>query len=401
MALGVILLVCLSLARSQLVLDDVAEDDELLEQRPPKQPTDPMTKLLQWGVDNTDPNALAERAKAVREGRAEPLKLDKEVMDAMFGTKVKYLQTCVKWIHQAVASGDEEKIIDALHELEGEVTDIDNANDLDHATVGGLEPVLQLLTHASPTIRAAALWVIGTTVQSNPKAQELMISKKAQGHDVLQLILLPIREATGSSKMTGSDPKLLSKALYALGTLLRGSPASQQAFVGANGPQDLTAFVAAVASVPDLDAHGSSPWLPVKRKVVALIGDLVVEDVETPEALSAVRAIKEAFSAIALQSAAGSILAMIGGNDRELQEKALVTLLALLKGDVTALSASQILEGPSASAKIRRTIEVARKHLAMPSSSDDDDTSWEEVALLGEQLKELLKNVTGTRAAAA
>lgn len=39
-----------------------------------------MTKLLQWGVDNTDKESLAERAKAVREGRAQPQKLDMEVV---------------------------------------------------------------------------------------------------------------------------------------------------------------------------------------------------------------------------------------------------------------------------------------------------------------------------------
>jgi hypothetical protein len=39
-----------------------------------------MTKLLQWGVDNTDKESLAERAKAIREGRAQPQKLDMEVV---------------------------------------------------------------------------------------------------------------------------------------------------------------------------------------------------------------------------------------------------------------------------------------------------------------------------------
>ena len=33
------------------------------------------------------------------------MKLDKEVMDAMFGGKVKFLQTCVRKLHDAVAAG--------------------------------------------------------------------------------------------------------------------------------------------------------------------------------------------------------------------------------------------------------------------------------------------------------
>ncbi|MGB1601783.1 MAG: hypothetical protein ACPIOQ_54150, partial [Promethearchaeia archaeon] len=108
---------------------------------------------------------MAERAQAVREGRAEPMKLDKEVMDAMFGTKVTFLQTVVRYLKEAIADADEARIIDALHELESEVTDIDNANDLDHKTVDGLEPVLKLLSqpHPSADVRTAALWVVGTT----------------------------------------------------------------------------------------------------------------------------------------------------------------------------------------------------------------------------------------------
>ena len=158
-----------------------------------------------------------------------------QVMDALFGGKVKFLQTCVKNIHEAIASGEEDRIVDALHELEEEVTDIDNANDLDHETVGGLEPVIKLLTNSSSRVRAAALWVIGTTVQSNPKAQKLVMSKQHDGRGVLDLILLPIREAT-NSKMAGADPKLISKALYALGTLIRGCFEAQQAFVDTEVP---------------------------------------------------------------------------------------------------------------------------------------------------------------------
>ena len=114
-------------------------------QAPPEQQqaADPMTRLLQWGVDNTDQGAprhfapvlctgrahartlnlnafcaagtLAERAKAVREGRAEPMKLDKEVMDAMFGGKVKFLQVVVQRylyddIRRAIVSGHHQGI---------------------------------------------------------------------------------------------------------------------------------------------------------------------------------------------------------------------------------------------------------------------------------------------------
>ena len=51
------------------------------------------------------------------------------------------------------------------------------------------------------------------------------------------------------------------------------------------GAEDLTRFAAAVSVVPD-DAPA---WLAVKRKTVALIGDLVQEDPESPVSCVCVR----------------------------------------------------------------------------------------------------------------
>ena len=388
----------------------------------------PQTRVhhpLNSGSSEQAQDTLAERAQAVREGRAEPMKLDKEVMDAMFGTKVTFLQTVVRYLKEAIADADEARIIDALHELESEVTDIDNANDLDHKTVDGLEPVLKLLSqpHPSADVRTAALWVVGTIVQSNPTAQQHMIAKSDNGINVMQLLLEPLREAS-AAQMAGADAKLLSKALYALGSLLRGAPRPQEVFVAANGPQDLMAFVAAVADsaaqADDVESEPSPPqdhqaaavgeeedaaaraWLPVKRKAVALVGDLAMEhknaDSQGGEGVAAVRQIHAAFSALAPQSAAASVLRMLGSSDRELEEKTLAALLALLRGPGTAGSAAQILVGPAAAAKLDGTRNRAQRHLAAP---DADGESWEEVVLLAEQVIGILHNATAQARASA
>ena len=55
---------------SQIVLDDVADE---FESNPSEsgsvssEPTDPYTKMLQWGVDNMDRASVAEQAQAIRE----------------------------------------------------------------------------------------------------------------------------------------------------------------------------------------------------------------------------------------------------------------------------------------------------------------------------------------------
>jgi hypothetical protein len=44
----------------------------------------------------------------VQEGRAEPMKLDKELMDAMFGGKVTFLQQVVRQVRDALEAGSED-----------------------------------------------------------------------------------------------------------------------------------------------------------------------------------------------------------------------------------------------------------------------------------------------------
>ncbi len=57
-------------ASSQLVLDDIADElEEAMGNVAKTEPTDPYTKMLQWGVDNMDRASVAEQAKAIREVR--------------------------------------------------------------------------------------------------------------------------------------------------------------------------------------------------------------------------------------------------------------------------------------------------------------------------------------------
>jgi hypothetical protein len=70
-------------------------------------------------------------------------------------------------------------------------------------------------------VQQAALWVVGTTVQSHLKMQEMIRQRGA-----LPKILSKIRQAAGD--IGPSDPRLLAKALYAISTLLRYSTLSSQ-----------------------------------------------------------------------------------------------------------------------------------------------------------------------------
>ena len=103
--------------------------------------------------------------------------------------QAKFLTKVVEWVKEAVTEGDESKIVEALEELESQVTDIDNAGDLDH--VGGVDLVLELLTHPMAKVRQMAFWVVGTTVQSHSKMQEMLLAR-----GVLPKIMQPLGEKT-------------------------------------------------------------------------------------------------------------------------------------------------------------------------------------------------------------
>ena len=129
-ALGRLTLVALLLvaARAQLVLDDVVEDPgqeqapAVLEQRPAGATgiTDPTTKLLQWSVDNMDHSDGAARAQAIREGKADPKPIDREAIEALFQSKVSYLQGVVEMLTNAIKADDADKLVEALEELENQ-----------------------------------------------------------------------------------------------------------------------------------------------------------------------------------------------------------------------------------------------------------------------------------------
>eukprot|EP00960_Hanusia_phi_P023869 704118-Hanusia_phi.AAC.1 len=259
----------LVLGSAQLVLEDVpTEHEEAKKPESSGQAADPMTRMLQWGVDHTDHESLAERARAIREGRAQPTKIDREVMDALFGTKVKFLQKVVDKLLSSVRQGDAEELVEVLEELEGEITDIDNANDLDK--LGGLDPVLELLAHEKREVKAAALWVVGTAAQSNPVLQELLAGKR-----VLAKLLAPMEEAAVAKSRENLDAKLVAKSLYAISTFVRGCKSCLEQFVEGGGATSVSALLSLLSH----DSPEVPPvWLSPARKTVALIGDLVQEE---------------------------------------------------------------------------------------------------------------------------
>jgi hypothetical protein len=268
-----------------------------------------------------------------------PKAFDRDVMDLIFGAKINFLQNAVDGLLKARDSNVEDDLVEALEQLEDQVTgafscdesqilkhlllhelirmcpaDIDNAGDLD--TLGGMRPTLDLLEHPSPRVRQAAFWVVGSTVQSNPKTQELVFN-----YGALPTILAPIQAAAAGdgAAAVSADPRVLAKNLYALSALLRGCAVCLDDFARRGGAAALTALISRLP--PD------AAWLPVRRKAAALVGDLVQE--EGADAAVA-RLAAELAGGAGGTPALLALLPSLRSGDRELEVGALCSLILLL-----------------------------------------------------------------------
>jgi len=146
--------------------------------------------------------------------------------------------------------------IQALDNFEMLIEQIDNANNI--TSMKMWEPLLGLLTgseesHATtPAIQVATLWIVGTAVQNNDKAQMT----------VLQFgFLKPIIHLL----VHGADGQVRSKALYALSGILKHNAKAVLSFIELNGWSALCGAL--------LD-----PDVSLRRKSAFLVNSLLLQD---------------------------------------------------------------------------------------------------------------------------
>ncbi len=198
---------------------------------------------------------------------------------------------------------------------------------------------------------------------------------------VLPKLMSPITEAVNADSLEHADAKLLAKSLYSVSTLLRGCGQCLETFLAQDGASQLSRLLFSVSSDTSRDA-----LLPVKRKLVALVGDLAVEEV-APSATSALvkqLAAAPSSSIAAPDSVSTSVVRLLAVDDRELAEKSLQTLLNLLSADPTS---SEAMLGARLPEAVQVVVEKAAERL-----QQEDDSSWEESLLLGRQLLETFRN---------
>ena len=263
-------------------------------------PDDPQTlsQMLQWSLDNTDLDALHEKAEKVRaagaatsadevpgvlsadgnrgevappvadalppgDGAAPTIRpgvepLTPEKREALASLSAALLPNAVAMMREALeravdVGADAEARVAALHDIQELVEDIDNARDF--KAIDGFGPTLELLASDEPALQAAAAWVVGTAVQNQRELQLHLL-----GLDALPSLLRLLR--------SHAHENVRAKSLFATSCLVRNCVEAQATFEAQRG---VDALLAALAEL-------GSPRLV--RKALVLLTDLLDEEAE-------------------------------------------------------------------------------------------------------------------------
>ena len=210
-------------------------------------------ELLKWGLRHAEPSGEQDRSSVaqvtddIASGRRPDL-ADPGLYNAIMGKSEAQMMS----EELAVAtdrSRSESDRCTALDNFEMLVEQVDNANNMENMNMW--PPILALLNEQSAPIQTVTLWIIGTAIQNNDKAQVLALS-----HGALPPIL---------TLLESPEDEVRRKAMYALSALLRHYPHAVATFQDADGWAKLhTALL--------------DPNMAQRRKVAFLLNQLLLQD---------------------------------------------------------------------------------------------------------------------------
>lgn len=207
-----------------------------------------MDSLLRWSIENSTPldSAPGDRPPVQRQD------LNPEIIDMILGKPdAELMKEDMAVAIDATRSEDDR--INALDHLEMLIEQIDNANNLEKLRLW--EPLQSILTSdASLEIRMQVLWVIGTSVQNNPAAQDVYL--KYQPLPTLVSFLTPSPSST---------LQIRSKVIYALSGLLKHNAAA----VVELGRPEVDGWAKLREALQD-------PEISVRRKTIFLFHSLLI-----------------------------------------------------------------------------------------------------------------------------
>ncbi|KAJ2556830.1 hsp70 nucleotide exchange factor fes1 [Coemansia sp. RSA 1933] len=223
-----------------------------------------MDALLKWAILN---GATAnEDAPATTQPGLEPKKLDPAVIDAILGRPASEQMTeCMDAVEHADTPVEAKEV--ALDDLEMLVENIDNACNL--GPLNMWPRLIACYTDAQQVVRSGALWVSGTAVQHNPKAQQAFSVNQG-----LQAALNVLQSDLAVGVRT--------KALYCVSSFIRGNVQGLTEFIAARGLSTLMLVLE-----EDAKSTTDGRTTALRQKSFFLLRSLIEEalDTETPEEL--------------------------------------------------------------------------------------------------------------------
>ncbi|KAF0440410.1 armadillo-type protein [Gigaspora margarita] len=262
-----------------------------------------MEKLLKWSTENSDPSNVPQQPTT-----QEKSELDPEVIDLILGkSDAVQMREAVEAVSNPETNLDDKKI--ALDNLEMLVEQIDNANDIENMNLW--PQILSFLSLPEASLRTQVIWVCGTAVQNNPKAQKAFFEKGG-----LTLILNIIKDAD-------EDMEVKSKALYALSGAIKHYPPGLAQFEKDEGYDVLLKLLETSNDIQSL------------RKIIFLFNTLLMQDPDTV----AMRIKERGFAKKMI-----NILDEYGEKDEDLADKVLRTLLAELRHSSHSFAEDEINE---------------------------------------------------------
>jgi len=188
---------------------------------------DPMTELLHWAIQHSDPEKLKEVMKKYQDSNL-TLKdvYGQEMLDSMFVDEGSVMTESIRTIADfSNTSLAEEDLVAAISRLQELVEQVDNAGNLHK--MGGLAPLLELAEGSKRELgtRTLALWTLGIAVQNNLPVQNDLLSVRGMARLVAQLPQCNQAASTGGEE----GMKYCVKLLYTISGLTRNSGEAQLA----------------------------------------------------------------------------------------------------------------------------------------------------------------------------
>mmetsp|Transcript_60015 Transcript_60015/g.140256 ORF Transcript_60015/g.140256 Transcript_60015/m.140256 type:complete len:370 (+) Transcript_60015:61-1170(+) len=220
--------VCLAVAEGMPMVPVTAEQDA----EPPHQELggskDPMSELLHWAIEHSDPEVMKNLTERYKEQNLTIQDVyGQEVIDAFFKNEGDVMSEQIAVIQDfRNSSVPESHLRAAMEELEELLHQIDHAGNL--RRMGGMQPLLDLALgdEREEETRTLALWALGVAVQNNAPAQKDLHELGGLQSLAAQLQLCRGAEAEGPS------PPYCAKLLFALSGLLKNAPYLQLAADG-------------------------------------------------------------------------------------------------------------------------------------------------------------------------